>query len=186
MKRSVLLIIVLLLISRYATALDIITKDIDKLPQAAKAYVTQHFPNDIVSYIEIDREIIQTTYEVVFTNGSKIEFNGSGEWKEINCKRSAVPMSIIPPMIVDYLNRHFENVSVVKIEKEKKKYELTYDRSPISSDILPTEVLNVLNYGIVNIPVIKTLKDGVLYEVELSNGLELFLSSDGQLFKIDD
>ena len=33
------------------------------------------------------------SYDVIFTNGDKLEFDKKGVWTEVNCKYSAVPVS---------------------------------------------------------------------------------------------
>ena len=81
------------------------------------------------------REFLDTRYEVVFANSVKIEFLKDGEWKEVDCKYSAVPAAIVPSAIAKYVEGNYENVQIVKIDRSKREYdvdlsnglELTFD-----------------------------------------------------------
>ena len=78
---------------------------------------------------------MQTSYEVVLDNSVKIEFLKDGEWKEVDCKYSAVPAAIVPSAIAKYVEGNYENVQIVKIDRSKREYdvdlsnklELTFD-----------------------------------------------------------
>ena len=46
------------------------------------------------------------SYDVIFTNGDKLEFDKKGVWTEVNCKYSAVPVAVVPDAIKEV--RHYE------------------------------------------------------------------------------
>lgn len=64
---------------------------VSELPEKAQQFIRQHFPNEKVSFAKMERELFDTTYEVIFTSSSKVEFLKNGDWKEVDCKYSTVP-----------------------------------------------------------------------------------------------
>ena len=84
----------------------------------------QHFPNEKVSFAKMERELFDTTYEVIFTSSSKVEFLKNGDWKEVDCKYSTVPAAIIPQQIAQYVSQYYPDTSVVQIDRDKRDYEV--------------------------------------------------------------
>ncbi len=124
MKKNVLLILINLFAVQLLPAKDIVTKDMERLPAQAKQLIMQHFPEDKISYIKIDEEIIKTTYDVVFVSGTEIDFLKDGNWIEIDCKRSEVPNEIIPEKITSYVKQNFYGDFITRIEKKRTRYEI--------------------------------------------------------------
>lgn len=73
---------------------------------------------------KLERDFLETRYEVVFTNGSKVEFLKDGEWKEVECKYSAVPTAIIPAQIASYVSQNYPDTQIVQIDRDKRDYEV--------------------------------------------------------------
>ncbi|NDV47361.1 hypothetical protein D0T49_09920 [Paludibacter sp. 221] len=124
MKKMVFFLLVSLFAINCAEAKDVFTKDVEKLPTAAKEFVEKHFSKEQISYIKIDEELVYTTYEVVFVSGTEIEFTRDGEWKEIDTKLNAIPDSIVPANILQYVKNNFKDASIKQIEKRKRTYEV--------------------------------------------------------------
>ena len=57
---------------------------VTQLPQKAQLFIKTHFPKAKVALAKLERDFLETRYEVVFTNGSKVEFLKDGDWKELN------------------------------------------------------------------------------------------------------
>lgn len=75
--------------------------------------------------VKTDKHLLKKTdYDVKLVNGTKIEFNNSGKWTSVDCKKSAVPSSIVPKAIRNYVNKNFSDVFIVQIEKKPTKYEV--------------------------------------------------------------
>ena len=111
----------------------IITKD--KLPAAAQAFINTHFPALKLSFAKEDRDFMERSYEVVFVDGSKLEFTGKGEWTEVDCRYSEVPAAIIPAAIMEYVLQNFPAERVIKIERETGNYEVQLsNRNEITFD----------------------------------------------------
>lgn len=96
----------------------------EQLPPAAQSFIKQYFADREVAFAKIDKEWFDTSYDVLFTNGDKIEFNKKGEWKEMKCKFSAVPENAIPAPIVKFVHDKYPGVKVLSIEKDRYEYEV--------------------------------------------------------------
>ena len=70
-----------------------------QLPQAAQKFVKQHFPKAKIAFVKMENELFDKSYDVVFNNGDKLEFDKKGEWTEVNCKSTVVPAKVIPAPI---------------------------------------------------------------------------------------
>lgn len=95
------------------------------LPQKARVFIETHFNHITISFAKSEREnLIRKEYEVLFANGDKIEFDGNGAWKQIDCMHNEIPHGIIPEQILRYVREHHRGAKIIKIEKEKKKYKV--------------------------------------------------------------
>ncbi|MDR2911221.1 MAG: PepSY-like domain-containing protein [Bacteroidales bacterium] len=100
---------------------------VDKFPVPAKEFINKHFKNVQVSLSTVDREILDTTYEVFFANGCKVEFDRSGNWKDIDCKHGRVPEEAIPEAIRNYINANHKGHYVTEIDRDNRDYEMKLD-----------------------------------------------------------
>lgn len=91
-----------------------------QLPQSSQEFINTHFANTSIALVKMERELFSKSYEVIFTNGSKIEFNGRGVWQEVDCGTLAVPAALIPAKINAYLRKHYPETQVVQLEKERR------------------------------------------------------------------
>lgn len=115
---------VLLLGSLTARAGDSRPIDVTQLPERAQQFIRRHFPEREVSQAWAERERFGTTYEVRFADGAKVEFTKNGDWKEVECKPSAVPAAILPVPIAQYVARHYPGTAVVEIDRDRREYEV--------------------------------------------------------------
>ena len=100
MKKLFFLLVMMIGLSVQAMAKDVITRDVNQLPQAARIVIQKNFPKAKLSYIKIDKDFLEAaTYEVIFEDGTQVEFNSKGEWTEVDCKLNAVPAAFIPTAI---------------------------------------------------------------------------------------
>lgn len=95
----------------------------DQLPAAAHSFIQQYFPGTPISYVKKDAGL-KTSFEVVLTDGTEIDFDGKGEWDSVDCKRSAVPSALVPAAIAGYVQANFPSQLIVKIDKELYGYEI--------------------------------------------------------------
>ena len=97
---------------------------VDKLPKTAKEFIAKYFPDIKVSYAKMDTDIFDKSYEVVFTNGNKVEFNSRGEWKDVDCKFTQVPEGIVPQQIKVYVNTNYTDTKIIEIDRDRRDYEV--------------------------------------------------------------
>lgn len=103
---------------------DIITQDAKQLPLVARNFINRHFTRPQISYIKIDSEFLSKKYEVVLSDRTKIEFDGDGEWEEVDGKRNNIPATIIPAHIKQYVEANYPGVSFTKIERDRGEVEV--------------------------------------------------------------
>lgn len=89
-----------------------------KLPQAALQTINTHLPGRKIAIAKVESELFSKSYTVIFTNGEKIEFDGRGRWTEIKCKRSAVPASLVPAQIAQYIRANYPDCRILEIERD--------------------------------------------------------------------
>ena len=98
MKKILSVLVLAIVAIQLAFAGDVITKDINQLPLAARNFINQHFVKPQVAHIKIDSEILSKKYEVLLTNGTEIDFDSKGNWQEVDAKKGRIPATIILPL----------------------------------------------------------------------------------------
>lgn len=96
----------------------------NQLPAVAQKIIKAHFSRGKVAMAKMETDWFSKSYDVVFTNGTKIEFDEDGNWKEIDCKHSSVPKALIPAQITRYVKSHYPHSKIIKIERDRKGYEI--------------------------------------------------------------
>ena len=126
MKRFLAMIGALLILLTIPTAWasDDRPIDFEQLPQEAQQFVKLHFADWTVAYVTLEKGLLSREYKVLFNEGGVIEFNEAGLWKEVETKQEAVPQTLIPSVVRDYLHINHPKQSVQKIERDKKHYEV--------------------------------------------------------------
>ena len=113
----------LLLLSVTCLAADKIIP-VEQLPAPAKTFVKKYFPQATIEYATKDTEFMGTTYEVRLSDGTEVDFDKKGNWDNVDCKTKAVPASLVPAAIAQYVKAHYPNTVIVKIDKERGGYEI--------------------------------------------------------------
>lgn len=90
-----------------------------ELPAKAQEFVKSYYDGIEVGYVTMDRDVMSTEYEVVLSDGTKIEFNGDGEWRDIDAGRSAVPAAIVPKELRSYVDEHYAGSDIVEINRDR-------------------------------------------------------------------
>lgn len=98
--------------------------DYEQLPSAAKTFIQSDFPSLQISFITKDPDLVDTTYDVHFSNGLIVEFNSKGEWKEISCNTEAIADKYVPEKILSTISKRWPSAEVRKIERYRQGYEL--------------------------------------------------------------
>ena len=82
MKRFIAIIAVVFGVTFMASA-DERPIEVQQLPKAAQEFIARNFAGVPVMYATVDRELLDTDYEVRLEDGTKIAFNGSIQSSEI-------------------------------------------------------------------------------------------------------
>ena len=95
------------------------------LPAAARATVQKHFKSGI-SLVKIDKSWGRVSdYEVILDNGTEVTFDRGGNWTDLEAGRaSAVPASLLPKGIADYVKANHRGAAVVGVEKHRSGYDV--------------------------------------------------------------
>jgi hypothetical protein len=97
-----------------------------ELPVTAQTFIKANFPNQATSYIIEDKEITETEYKVRFTGGTEVEFDGKGNWEELDANRGILPNSVLPKAIAAYVAQNYKSLSVEKLDRERYGYKLEF------------------------------------------------------------
>ena len=96
----------------------------EALPAKAQQFINTHFAKIKISYIKEDRDFFDRNYEVVFADGSKVEFGRSGDWIDVDCRYTSVPLGIVPEAIKAYVKKQFPDTQIVEIERKRGNHEV--------------------------------------------------------------
>ncbi len=124
MKRVFFLLAILAITVTTASADNDKPITIDQLPATAKQFINSYFSNVKVSYAKMETDLFDKSYEVIFTDGNKVEFNKKGEWTDVDCKFTQIPEGIVPQKIKDYVVTHHKDVKIVEIDRDRRDYEV--------------------------------------------------------------
>lgn len=119
----------------------------DKLPQTAKDFIEAHFADATISRVVKDTEG-NTEYDVKLNNGFELEFNKSGDWRDVDGNGGELPASFLaelPESILTYAETNHGTQAFIKVELNKSRY-----------------------------------------EVELTGGLEIIFTTEGEFVRYDD
>lgn len=124
MKKVLILLVCLFTLQTVAWADNDKPIRITQLPKQAQSFIKSYFANSKVALAKMETDWLDKSYDVIFTNGDKLEFDKKGAWTEINCKYSSVPIDVIPDSIRKYVSTNYSDAKVLKIEKDKHDYEV--------------------------------------------------------------
>lgn len=96
----------------------------NQLPAAARQFIERYFAQSRIMLVTQETDFAKKSYDVVFDDGCKLEFDGKGDWKEIDCKFSAVPESVVPKPIAEQVRSSYPDAKIVKIDKDRREYEV--------------------------------------------------------------
>ncbi len=99
-----------------------------KLPSKAQTFIKSNFSNLTILQVTKDKDLFDADYSVYFNEGSKIEFNKKGDWKDIQMK-SGVPTQVLHSSIKDFITKNHAGAKVIEISKDKKEYDVKLDNS---------------------------------------------------------
>ncbi len=124
MKQLAFLLIALWITTPMGAIGDKVTTDVTQLPEECRMFIGKYYQDAPIAHIEIDKILWwDSGYEVILTDGTSIEFNASGEWKDIEGNRP-VPAGLIPGFIREYVHELYPTLIVHAIEKDRGEYSI--------------------------------------------------------------
>lgn len=124
MKKIILVMAMFIACVTFAKADNDKPISVQDLPVAAQNFIRQHFSEKKIALAKKETDLFLNSYDVLFTDGSKIEFDRKGEWTEVNCKYSFVPEAVFPSQIKDYIEKNYPEAKVLKIERDTRDFEV--------------------------------------------------------------
>ncbi len=124
-RRIVMMIMGVFMLGATATAGNGKAITLTDLPGMAQKTIKVYFGKKKVAMVKMEAGFFEkTSYDVVFTNGDKIEFDGNGNWKDVSVKTGAVPAALVPQAVRTYLKANYPRTKVVEIDKGRGKCEV--------------------------------------------------------------
>ena len=96
----------------------------DQLPGQAQTFLSTYFPKAKVSLIRKETDVMELSYDVIFTDGCKVEFDRKGNWTEVDCLTLPVPAGIVPEAINKVISTHYPEAKVTKIERDHREVDV--------------------------------------------------------------
>ena len=137
MKKIVFLFISLFAMNLVALAGNDKPIQVSEMPKAAQLFIKNHFADLSVAMAKVETDFLDKNYDVVFTNGNKVEFDKKGNWTNVDCEHTQVPVAILPEAIRQYVAKNYPDAKVLKIELTDRKgydvelnngFELEFDK----------------------------------------------------------
>ena len=137
MKKIVFLFISLFAMNFVALAGNDKPIQVSEMPKAAQLFIKNHFADLPVAKAKVETDFLDKNYDVVFTNGNKVEFDKKGNWTNVDCEHTQVPVAILPEAIRQYVAKNYPDAKVLKIEVTDRKgydvelsngFELEFDK----------------------------------------------------------
>lgn len=124
MKKLVILLVCMFTMQTMVMADNDKPIQVNQLPVKAQTFIKTYFKDQKVALAKLESELFYKGYDVVFTNGEKLEFDKAGEWTEIQCHQSEVPAQIVPEAIRNYVKTNYPGARILQIERDKQEYEI--------------------------------------------------------------
>lgn len=92
----------------------------EQLPAQAQAMLKQHFADKVPLIVSVDWD----DYKVMYQSGERVEFDKKGNWKELDCRVSAVPTALIPEPIKVSVKTTFPGAVIIKLDRDRRGYDV--------------------------------------------------------------
>lgn len=98
--------------------------DRTQLPEKAQTFLSTYFPEAKISLVRKEIDVMELTYDVIFTDGCKVEFDRKGNWTEVDCLTHTLPAGIVPEAIGKVVNAHYPGAEATKIERNHREIDV--------------------------------------------------------------
>ena len=124
MKKLFLAVVAMFAMSTLVMADNDKPVTVNQLPAKAQTFLTTYFKDAKVALATQETELFSKSYDVVFNNGDKVEFDKSGEWTEVRCRLTGVPAELVPAPIAEYVKNMYPDTQILQIERDTRGYEI--------------------------------------------------------------
>lgn len=93
---------------------------ISALPQPAKSFIQNTFPNTQIFKVERD----DGKFKAKLNNGVEIKFFQNGEWESIDSDYTPIPPTVLPNAVQNTLKSSYPQALITDIEKEFGNYKI--------------------------------------------------------------
>lgn len=121
MRKAFLLCITALFVALSVSAAEVTLK---QLPQKAQDFIHTYFAKDQISKIHSHHHRHGNSYNVLFKDGSKVNFDATGQWTKIKLRNDSIPIEVIPEYITTYVWDEYPDVMIMSIETEGEGHEV--------------------------------------------------------------
>lgn len=97
---------------------------IEEMPGQAQKFIKDYFSTHSVAMAKMETDFFSKSYDVIFTNGDKVEFDRKGNWTDVDCKYSVVPVGIVPTEIVKSVKSKYPDAKIIQIERDNRHYDV--------------------------------------------------------------
>lgn len=94
----------------------------NQLPAAAKNFINTHFKGVSVMYVERD----MSSFDVVLSDGTKIDFNINGEWTEVDGKYKPIPTGFIQNAVLSKVKATQQGAQIIDVDREFNGYKFKF------------------------------------------------------------
>ena len=122
MKTIMKLLLPMVFVLVVACSSEVRPTNFDQLPPSAQKIILDHFNKEDILLVTIDRDGLQTEYEVRFKDGTEIEFDKKGNLKKIDCGRFRVPDALIPAAVLSYVQENFPTAFITEWGKDDRRW----------------------------------------------------------------
>lgn len=121
MKKLILLCMCMFVFSATIWASNDKPIKITEMPQQAQTFIKNYFSTHSIALAKMETDILSKSYDVIFTNGDKVEFDKKGRWTNIDCEHSVVPGAVVPQSIKEYVHKQYPSAKILKLELTDRK-----------------------------------------------------------------
>lgn len=127
MKKVVCALVAMLMMASVAIADDnIVEIPLKKVPDLGMRMVKSYFPsNSVVKAVKNNSKDMKNRTCVMLDNEATIDFDKDGNWMIVDCRKTAVPMRMVPGKIQMYLSKNHPGADVVYMGREIKNGDIT-------------------------------------------------------------
>ncbi|WP_276882842.1 PepSY-like domain-containing protein [Campylobacter cuniculorum] len=91
----------------------------ESLPPKAKEFLQENF-NAQIGIVQVDKN----NYEVYLSDGTELEFDMDGSWREIESKFNPLNFNILPPILADIVKNSYPNATMLELKKKINYYKI--------------------------------------------------------------